>query len=95
MPCRPWGAAGGRKNDGYLKSERLLFQVHAPNEMKVSQTIAKIRADFTEALPHWMNHLDTWVFVHNTSAGLPPDVIATLLDLEQQHPAVKVRDWGF
>lgn len=27
MPCRPWGSIGDRKNDGYLKSERTLFQV--------------------------------------------------------------------
>jgi tetratricopeptide (TPR) repeat protein len=95
IPCRPWGSAGDRKNDGYLKSERLLFQVYAPNELRVSRTIAKIREDFTSALPHWREYFDTWVFVHNASSGLPPDVIATLLELEQQHPPIKVTQWGF
>src|SRR5216684_4187790 len=95
MPCRPWGAVGDRKNDGYLKSERLLFQVYAPNELKVSQTIAKIREDFTEALRQWKDHFDTWVFVHNTTAGLPPDVMSTLLDLQQHHPHITVTHWGF
>ena len=95
MPCRPWGAVGDRKNDGYLKSERRLFQVYAHNELKVSQTIAKIREDFTEALPHWRDHFGTWVFVHNTTGGLPPDVIATLLDLEKYHGQIKVEHWGF
>jgi len=33
MACRPWGNRGDRKNDGFLKSERRLFQVYAPNEM--------------------------------------------------------------
>ncbi|HEY6392145.1 MAG TPA: glycosyltransferase family 2 protein [Bryobacteraceae bacterium] len=95
IPCRPWGAAGDRKNDGYLKSERLLFQIYAPNELKVAQTIAKVTEDFTEALLHWKDHFDTWVFVHNTTRGLPADVIAALLDLQQRHPAVKVTHWGF
>jgi len=30
MACRPWGKAGDRKNDGYLKSNRCLFQVLCP-----------------------------------------------------------------
>ena len=51
MPCRPWGAVGDRKNDGDLKSERILFQVYAPNEFKVSQTTAKIREGFYGGAP--------------------------------------------
>ena len=46
MPCRPWGNRGDRKNDGFLKSERRLFQVYAPNEMKETQPISKIQEDF-------------------------------------------------
>ena len=95
MPCRPWGASGDCKNDGYLKSERLLFQVYAPYELKSAQTITKIREDFTEALPHWKDHFDTWVFVHNATTGLPPQVLATLLDLERHHPPITVKHWGF
>ena len=95
MPCRPWGAVGDRKNDGYLKSERTLFQVYAPNEVKVSQTTAKIREDFTEALLHWKEHFDTWVFVHNASSGFPPQVITALLDLKKPHTAFKVTAWGY
>ena len=33
---RPWGNRGDRKNDGYLRSERTLFQVYGPNEMAES-----------------------------------------------------------
>jgi len=94
MPCRSWGAVGDRKNDGYLKSERLLFQVYAPNELKASQTIRKIREDYTKATLHWRGRFDTWVFVHNAPSGLPPQVIETLLDLEQRDPRIKVTHWG-
>ena len=45
MPCRPWGSQGDRKNDGYLKSERRLFQVYAPNEMDGAKAKAKITID--------------------------------------------------
>ena len=39
IPCRPWGNVGDRKNDGYLKSERTLFQVYAPNEWTAAKAI--------------------------------------------------------
>ena len=95
VSCRPWGQVGDRKNDGYLKSERTLFQVYAPNEIKVSTTLRKVDEDFKEAIPFWGQFFDTWVFVHNAQAGLPPDVIAKLLELERAHSPVKVVSWGF
>lgn len=95
IACRPWGAIGDRKSDGFLRSERLLFQVYAPNELRASRTIRKIREDFSQALPHWKTHFDTWVFVHNTIDGLPPDVIRTLLELECDHAPLKVKTWGY
>jgi len=49
MACRPWGKEGDRKNDGSLKSERRLFQVYAPNEMKKSVATKKITEDFEGA----------------------------------------------
>jgi hypothetical protein len=94
IPCRPWGNVGDRKNDGYLKSERTLFQVYAPNEMAAAKATAKIDEDFVGSLPHWRQHFDKWVFVHNAHDGLPPDVIAKLLDLEQRHPPLKVTHWS-
>lgn len=42
----PWGKVGDRKNDGYLKSKRMLFQVYAPKEMSARKAIAKIEEDF-------------------------------------------------
>ena len=80
IPCRPWGNIGDRKNDGYLKSERMLFQVYAPNELKAADAVAKIERDFAEALPHWRDYFDTWVFVHNAHGGLPPGVIQATRD---------------
>jgi tetratricopeptide (TPR) repeat protein len=95
MPCRPWGSVGDRKNDGYLKSERTLFQVYAPNELRMAETVSKVVADFTEALPHWRDYFNTWVFVHNAHGGLPPDVVAKLLELERLHTPIRVLHWGY
>jgi hypothetical protein len=63
MACRPWGKEGIRKNDGFLKSERRLFQVYAPNDMVAAKAIAKITEDFNGAKVYWGQHFSTWVFV--------------------------------
>lgn len=92
---RPWGNRGDRKNDGYLRSARTLFQCYAPNEMREADALAKIDEDFLGALPHWRAHFDTWVFVHNARDGLGPGVLAKLLDLGNGHKYLRVESWGF
>ena len=93
MACRPWGNRGDRKNDGFLKSEKCLFQVYAPNEMTEAKAIAKIQEDFEGAKQHWGKHFKKWVFAHNAESGLPPHVQKVLLDFEAQNPAIVIKPW--
>lgn len=93
MACRPWGNLGDRKNDGFLKSERRLFQVYAPNEMEATKATAKIRKDFEGAKAYWGEYFDKWVFAHNAVDGLPPHVQSLLLELEKANPGVKLEPW--
>jgi hypothetical protein len=93
---RPWGNVGDRKNDGYLSSQKILFQVYAPNEIRSSSTIAKIDKDYSEAILHWEAYFTKWVFVHNSRNGLGPDVLKKILDLDRAPPPeVRVEAWGF
>ncbi len=92
---RPWGKVGDRKNDGYLKSKRTLFQVYAPNEMEEAKALSKIDEDFMGALPYWKEHFDTWVFMHNARDGLGPGITKKLLDLDRAHEQITVTPWGF
>lgn len=85
LPCRPWGNQGDRKNDGFLRSQRCLFQVYAPLELTAVEAKKKIQGDFDGAIEHWGTHFDRWVFVHNAHDGLPPHVIGLMLTLEQAH----------
>jgi hypothetical protein len=94
MACRPWGNVGDRKNDGFLKSERRLFQVYAPNEMEATKAVAKISEDFIGALTHWSKDFDKWTFVHNAVDGLPPHVHRLLLDFESENAGVRLDPWG-
>ncbi len=91
---RPWGRSGDRKNDGYLRSKRIMFQVYAPNELTNRDTLRKLDEDHAGALPHWERHFDKWIFVHNSREGLSPEVNQRILDLNDQGPFV-VDEWGF
>jgi hypothetical protein len=94
MPCRPWGKRGDLKNDGFLKSEKRLFQVYAPNEMSETNAISKIKEDFKGAKKYWGQHFNKWVFAHNAVDGLPPHVQMELLDFERLNPSITLEHWG-
>jgi hypothetical protein len=94
MACRPWGKIGDRKNDGFLKSERHLFQVYAPNEMEATKAINKITEDFEGAKAYWGKHFNKWSFVHNAIDGLPPHVQKVILDFEKANPGITLTPWG-
>ncbi len=98
IPTRPWGPRGDRKCDGYLRSERMLFQVYAPEELKEEKKAhEKIDEDFIGAIPYWKEFFDTWVFVHNArpKQGLPAPIVQKLLDLDASQSNFRVRQWGF
>ncbi len=92
----PWGRHGDRKSDGYLGSQRTVFQVYAPAEMAAKETIKKIDADFAGCLPYWEEYFHTWTFVHNSYHGLPADVFHRLQELDaEQKLNLQVKQWGF
>jgi hypothetical protein len=94
MACRPWGNRGDHKNDGFLKSERRLFQAYAPNEMTEADAIKKINEDLDGAKAYWKVLFDKWSFVHNAIDGLPPHVHKAILDLEFSNPGLTLDLWG-
>src|ERR1039457_512328 len=75
----PWGSAGDWKNDGYLRSQRQLYQCYAPRALKKAQTLKKVRADADGAFAKWGEHIGEWTLVHNVVEGLPPFVASELL----------------
>jgi hypothetical protein len=94
LRTRPWGNRGDSKNDGYLGSERTLFQVYAPSEMSEAKAVRKIHDDFHGCLPHWREFFDEWVFVHNSADGVGPGVTGKLLKLREDNRPLRVGHWG-
>lgn len=68
----PWGNVGDLKCDGYLPSNRSVFQVYSPLREEARKTNAKITADFNGACEHWRAHMDRWVFVNNAQETPAP-----------------------
>jgi len=96
LACRPWGNVGDRKNDGYLPSERNLYQSYAPNDMSAAEAIKKIEEDFYGAAKYWKKYFDKWTFVHNAPDGrLGPHILEALNKLSQKNPHIKIGHCGY
>jgi len=52
---KPWGNIGDRKNDGYIKSKGIYFQVYAPENIQNNypEIIKKLETDFAGLLKQW------------------------------------------
>ena len=92
---RPHGNTGDLKCDGYLVSQRTVFQLYGPDEIRsLSRLLTKIREDFVGAKQHWTGRMDCWAFVHNSQAGLPAQAVQLLDDLAHEPNAPRVETWG-
>ncbi len=87
---RPYGKLGDRKCDGLYWGNGTVYQVYSPDEMKESQTRAKIEEDLSGAVEHWGEKLNRWVFVYNVRKGLPPDVPQLLLNQSRLYPNITI-----
>ena len=63
---KPWGNIGDRKNDGYIRSKGIFFQVFSPEEITTSypNVIKKLNGDFNKLLKQW-SPVNEFYFVVN------------------------------
>ncbi len=63
---KPWGNIGDRKNDGFIRSKGIYYQVYAPEDISKSypDVIKKLERDFTGLLTQW-NPINEFYFVVN------------------------------
>lgn len=64
---KPWGKIGDRKNDGYIPSKGIYYQVFAPEDIRKSYpgVIAKLSEDFSGLVKSWNNPIEEFYFVVN------------------------------
>jgi hypothetical protein len=94
VTVKPWGRDGDRKCDGLVTATGTLFQVYAPEQMKVPQTKAKMESDFKGAADGWSD-MRRWIFVWSAlNAGLPAELISCLQGIQNDHPDIDIANWG-
>lgn len=92
---RPYGKKGDLKCDGYLMSQKIVFQCYAPDELKDTKLITKITEDFHGAKEHWGDKMKKWIFVHNgRSNRLPATVLQKIIDLKNENPEIEITMWS-
>lgn len=92
----PWGSIGDRGNDGYLITEKTLFQCYSPNEVKAAATIKKITTDFEKSKEYWGKHINKWVLMLGGRLvvnDVPTPVLKHLLDLKEQYKEKIMIEW--
>ncbi len=95
IKVKPSGKEGDWKCDGWLPGSGTCFQVYAPENLTVSQTVAKIKDDFAGAVKKWKGQMKRWVFVWSAwEKGIPAAVLSCLNDLTKDSQEIEVDQWG-
>jgi len=73
---KPWGNIGDRKNDGYIKSKGIFYQVFAPEDirLKYPETVSKLKNDFTGLLSQWSPVNEFYFVMNDKYKGVNADV---------------------
>ncbi len=94
VTVRPWGSEGDGKCDGLVTATGTVFQVYAPEQIKIAPTRTKMEEDCAGAVDQW-DAMREWIFVWSAlNKGLPPELITCLTDLRKRYPRLKVDDWN-
>ena len=86
-PIKPWGNIGDRKNDGYIKTKGIFYQVYAPEDIRKSYTdaINKLKTDFDGLKSYW-NPINEFYFVVNDKyKGVNADCERTIQEIKEKH----------
>ncbi|MBN4049989.1 hypothetical protein JYT17_00030 [Nitrospira defluvii] len=91
---KAWGNIGDRKNDGYIKSKGIFFQVFAPEEIGKSyvDVVKKLKDDFNGLLNHWSPVNEFYFVVNDKYKGVNADCEQALQTIKQEH---SLRNAGF
>ncbi len=80
---KPWGNIGDRKNDGYIKSKGIFFQVFSPEEISKSylKIVKKLNDDFTGLQAQWSPINEFYFVINDKYHGVNAISLYTSLDI--------------
>lgn len=84
---KPWGNIGDRKNDGYIKTKGIFYQVYAPENIRKSytNTVNKLKKDFDKLKLQWQSINEFYFVVNDKYKGLNPDCEKSIQEIKDKH----------
>jgi len=84
---KPWGKTGDRKNDGYIKSRGIYYQVYAPEEITISypNVVDKLKTDFSGLMAQWSPINEFYFVVNDKYKGVNATSEQTIQELKELH----------
>lgn len=81
---KPWGNIGDRKNDGYIKTKGIFFQVYAPEDIRKSYTnvVSKLKYDFNGLKAQWTPINEFYFVVNDKYKGVNADCEKIIQDMK-------------
>ena len=87
----PWGNIGDRKNDGFIRSKGIFYQVFAPKDIKKSypDAISKLKRDFAGLLKHWSPVNEFYFVINDKYDGVHADANQTIANIVKNFSLIK------
>lgn len=81
---KPWGNIGDRKNDGYINSSGIFYQVYAPEDIRKSYTdaVKKIKDDFIGLYKQWQPINKFYFVINDKYNGVNADCELTIQNIK-------------
>jgi hypothetical protein len=91
QPIKPWGNIGDRKNDGYIKSKGIYYQVYAPEDvrLKYRDAVTKLKDDFTGLITQWSPVNEFYFLINDKYKGVSADVEIAMTQLLANNKHIK------
>lgn len=84
---KPWGNIGDRKNDGYIKSKGIFYQVYAPEDIRKSyrNAINKLKTDFEGLKSFWSPINEFYFVVNDKFKDVNADCEQIIQEIKEKH----------
>ncbi len=94
ISVKPMGREGDWKCDGFSQATGTVYQCYAPEDLKESQSVKKIKEDFDGAKTQWGAKMRAWTFVWSAYHALPPQTVNALQQLKTDNLDIAIGDWS-